>query len=58
MNKEVTYTQKEVLQNINTLQNELDVSKLKRTEITKRINELKKQIQYWRDLDLSQLKMF
>jgi cell division septum initiation protein DivIVA len=58
MNKEVTYTQKEVLQNINTLQDELDASKLKRTEVTKRINELKKQIQYWKDLDLSQLKMF
>jgi cell division septum initiation protein DivIVA len=55
---EKVYTQKEVLQNINTLQDELDVSKLKRTEITKRINELKKQIQYWKDLDLSQLKMF
>jgi len=56
--KDKVYTGKEVLQNISTLQDELDVSKLKRTEITKRINELKKQIQYWKELDLSQLKMF
>jgi uncharacterized protein YjcR len=56
--KEITYTQKEVLQNIKTLQDEMDISKLKRTEISKRINELKKQIQHWKDLDLSQIKMF
>lgn len=58
MKKEITYTQKEVLQNIKTLQDEMDISKLKRTEISKRINELKKQIQHWKDLDLSQIKMF
>jgi uncharacterized protein YjcR len=58
MKKEITYTQKEVLQNIKTLQDEMDINKLKRTEISKRINELKKQIQHWKDLDLSQIKMF
>jgi hypothetical protein len=58
MKKEITYTQKEVLQNIKTLQDEMDINKLRRTEISKRINELKKQIQHWKDLDLSQIKMF
>jgi uncharacterized protein YjcR len=58
MKKEITYTQKEVLQNIKTLQDEMDINKLRRTEISKRINKLKKQIQHWKDLDLSQIKMF
>ena len=58
MKKEIIYTQKEVLQNIKTLQDEMDINKLRRTEISKRINELNKQIQHWKDLDLSQIKMF
>ena len=53
-----TYTQKEILSNINRLQDEVELLKLKRTEISKRINELKKQIDYWKDLDISQIKMF
>lgn len=53
-----TYTQKEVHSNINKLQDEVDLLKLKRTDITKRINELKKQIDAWKELDLSQIKMF
>ena len=53
-----TYTQKEILSNINRLQDEVELLKLKRTEIIKRINELNKQIDYWKDLDISQIKMF
>lgn len=53
-----TYTQKEILSNINKLQDEVELLKLKRTEISKRVNELKKQIDYWKDLDVSQIKMF
>lgn len=53
-----TYTQKEVHSNINKLQDEVELLKLNRTDITKRINELKKQIDAWKELDLSQIKMF
>ena len=52
------YTQKEILSNINKLQDEVELLKLKRTDISKRINELKKQVDYWKDLDISQIKMF
>lgn len=57
-NKTKTYTQKEVLQNIKVLQDEVYILKQNRSEINKRLNSLKKQIQYWEDLDLSQIKMF
>lgn len=53
-----TYTQKEILSNINKLQDEVELLKLKRTELSKRVNELKKQIDYWKDLDISKIKMF
>lgn len=53
-----TYTQKEVHSNINKLQDQVELLKLNRTDITKRINELKKQIDAWKELDLSQIKMF
>lgn len=51
-----TYTQKEILSNINKLQDEVELLKIKRTEINERINELKKQVNYWKDLDISQIK--
>lgn len=57
MKKENTYTQIEILSNINKLQDEVDSLKLKRTEISKRINELNKQIDHWSKFDLSQLKL-
>lgn len=57
-NKTKTYAQKEVLQNIKVLQDEVYILKQNRSEINKRLNSLKKQIQYWEDLDLSQIKMF
>ncbi len=53
-----TYTQIEVHSNISKLQDEVDLLKLRRTDITKRINELNKQIDAWKELDLSQIKMF
>ena len=53
-----TYTQKEVHSNINKLQDQVELPKLNRSDITKRINELKKQIDAWKELDLSQIKMF
>lgn len=53
-----TYTQREVHSNINKLQDQVELLKLNRTDITKRINELKKQIDAWKELDLSQIKMF
>jgi len=53
-----TYTQKEVLHNIKVLQDEVYILKQNRSEINKRLDSLKKQIQYWEDLDLSQIKMF
>lgn len=53
-----TYTQKEVHSNINKLQDQVELLKLNRSDITKRINELKKQIDAWKELDLSQIKMF
>ena len=52
------YTPKEIRENVNKLSDLLEVSKLKRTDLSKQINETKKQIQYWLDLDESQLKMF
>lgn len=56
--KAKTYTQKEVLHNIKVLQDEVYILEQNRSEINKRLNSLKKQIQYWEDLDLSQIKMF
>lgn len=52
------YTQLEISKNIEELVNKMDSLKLNRTEITKNINSIKKQIEEWKKLDLSQLKMF
>lgn len=56
--EEKTYTQKEVQKNIETLTNRMESLKLERTELTKSINSIKKQITEWLDLDQSQFKMF
>jgi len=58
MKESVKYTQQEIELNISKLTNLLEQKKLDRTELTKTINETKKQIQYWLDLDKSQLKLF
>ena len=52
------YTSKEIQLNIETLTNTMEGLKLDRTEVTKNINSLKKQILYWVELDKSQLKLF
>jgi hypothetical protein len=53
-----TYTQDEVLKNINTHQKKLDQLVLSRKELNKDISNVKKQIIYWTELDKSQIKMF
>ena len=51
------YTAEEIELNIAKLTNILDNKKLERTELTKQINITKKQIEYWLELDTSQLKL-
>lgn len=53
-----TYTAREVAYNINTLTNRIELLKLDRTEISQEINQIKKQVTAWEDLDESQFKMF
>lgn len=52
------YTQKKIQKNIETLTNRMESLKLERTELSKSINSVKKQITYWIELDKSQLKLF
>ena len=52
------YTQKEVDSNINILESKIDQLKLDRTELSQEINANKKQVLAWRELDLSQIKLF
>jgi len=58
MKKEVTYSSEEVKSNINKLNGRLDQMKSERTDLSKSINEIKKQIIYWEDFDISQIKLF
>ena len=58
MKKHETYTQKEVVSNINILANELEELKAQRLELSRKITHTKKQILYWEELDKSQFKMF
>ncbi len=53
-----TYTAREVAYNIDTLNNRMDGLKSDRTEISQEINQIKKQIIAWEELDNSQFKMF
>jgi hypothetical protein len=53
-----TYTFKEVQNNIDTLTEKMELMKLQRSELTKNINSLNKQIKNWQELDQSQFKMF
>jgi prefoldin subunit 5 len=53
----IIYTPKEIQKNIEVLTNRMESLKLERTELTQNINSIKKQIQYWLDLDKSQLKL-
>ena len=58
MKKEIKYTQGEVDSNINILENQIEDLKLRRTELSKSINEKKKQVIVWKELDLHQIKLF
>jgi prefoldin subunit 5 len=58
MIEQIKYTQKEIDRNINILENTIDNLKRERTELSKSINEKKKQVVSWRELDLHQIKMF
>jgi hypothetical protein len=58
MNEENKYTQKEVLRNIETFKTQEEKLLQQRKELNKTIRETKKQILYWEELDLSQLKIF
>lgn len=60
LNKQImtTYTNEEIQKNIETLSNRVDSLKLDRTELTRLISELRKQVLYWQELDKSQYKMF
>jgi len=56
--KQTTYTEKEIQYNIDTLNEIVDNLKLSATEISQEINQVKKQIIAWEELDDSQFKMF
>ena len=58
MKEQEKYSQAEVDTNINTLENEIEGLKLHRTELSQSINSKKKQVLAWKELDLSQMKMF
>jgi hypothetical protein len=53
-----TYTQKEIDSNINILNTDLDLLKSQRTDLSKNINDKKKQILIWQELDIAQCKIF
>ena len=56
--KQTTYTEKEIQYNIDTLNEIVDNLKLSATEISQEINQVKKQVVAWEELDDSQFKMF
>ena len=58
MRNNKTYTTKEINYNIETLTNKMNSLKLSRTELSQEINNVKKQIVAWEELDESQFKMF
>jgi len=56
--KHKSYTEKEIQHNIDTLNKRVDDLKLSRAEISQEINQVKKQVVAWEELDDSQFKMF
>ena len=56
--KHNTYTEKEISKNIETLNERMESLKLNRSEISQDINQVKKQILAWEEMDNSQFKMF
>lgn len=55
--KEQTYTQEEVLRNINTFQEKEDDLINQRKEINRTLLHVRKQKEHWQSLDISQLKL-
>lgn len=55
--EESKYNQEEVLINIGIFQRKEDDLKNQRKELNKEINRIKKQKEYWENLDISQLKI-
>ena len=51
------YTQDEILQNIKRLSDMQETRKKERTALSKEINKLSKQIEYWENMPLNQIKM-
>lgn len=56
--KHNTYTEKEINKNIEALNERMESLKLNRSEISQDINQVKKQILAWEEMDNSQFKMF
>jgi hypothetical protein len=56
--EETKYTEKEIQFNIERLSNRLEGLKRSRTEISQEVNQVKKQIVAWEELNDSQFKMF
>lgn len=57
MKKDKVYTPKEVLKNINIFRDREDELLIKRKELNKELNRVRKQKEYWEGLDFSQLKL-
>lgn len=53
----IKYTQEEIEEKTNTLENQVYLLKLERTEISQQINLLKKQIENLANQDLQQTKL-
>lgn len=51
------YTQEEILRNINTFQKKEEDLINQRKELNKELGRVRKQKEYWEELDISQLKL-
>ena len=58
MKKEQIYTQAEIDSNINILKNQEEELLLTRKALNQSIREKRKNITYWQEMDVSQLKAF
>jgi len=56
--EENKYTQKEITHNINYYNRRKEDLENERKEINKEIRRVKESIEYWKELDISQLKIF
>jgi hypothetical protein len=56
--KHETYTQKEIASKINVLKTQEEALLLNRAELNQVIRDKRKNIKYWKEMDLSQYKAF